>query len=104
MSDKPEKVTAVAPEASTEDSTANDRTLQLRRILAWGIAAVVGLVLTAGGHYLFPALFGKPPVPLNDVLLISFVNIPLIVLTFLPMWLFTLIWVDYFMGTKILPD
>ena len=86
------------------EGQANDPTLGVRRLLAWVIAFALGGVATVVGFYVFPAVFGKPPVPLDALLPISVLNIPLLPLTALPFGLFFLIWIDYFMGTKILPD
>jgi hypothetical protein len=81
-----------------------DPTLRARQLLAWVISFAVGGIGSAAGFYILPGIFGKPIIPLTARLPISFVEIPLLPLAALPAGLFVLIWVDYFMGTKILPD
>ena len=81
------------PEAS------NDPTLGPRRVVAFilafalgfgSIAAGIILILHTGLNASFPMAF----IP----------NVPLLPVAGLPMGFFFLIWVDFFMGTKILPD
>ncbi len=101
MTDKPvEQAAASQPETTAKQ----DNTLQARRILVWVLAVVLGGAVTAASFTFVPALWGKEPIPLDAVLLISFVNVPLLPLTALPVALLLLIWLDAFMGTKILPD
>lgn len=87
-----------APKESS-DAVANDPSLVGRRIVAFIISfalgtAVVGLLII---FYLKTGLDASFP--------IAFIpNVPLLPLAALPTGFFFLIWVDYFMGTKIIPD
>jgi len=94
--------TPTTPEV-TEGQTA-DPTLGARRLLVVVISFAVGFALSAAGFVVFPALFNKPAVPFDALLPISILNVPLLPLTTLPVGLLFMIWIDYFMGTKIVPD
>jgi hypothetical protein len=84
---------------ATTDGENKDASLGPRRLVAFIIsfglgALIVSLLiifyLKAGLDASFPMAF----IP----------NVPLLPLATLPMGFFFLIWVDYFMGTKIIPD
>ncbi|CAG0974450.1 hypothetical protein ANRL4_01481 [Anaerolineae bacterium] len=93
-----------APSSASPQEEKQDPTLNARRLLVWVVAFGVGAVISAVLFYVFPALFGKPSIPLDARLPISFVEVPLLPLCALPMGFFLVIWLDYFMGTQILPD
>lgn len=99
MTDKPEKVAAEVTETEQRDPT-----LGPRRLLVVVLSFALGGVLTAVSMAVFPGLFGKPPIPLDALLPISFVEVPLLPLAALPFGLLVMIWLDYFMGTKIVVD
>ena len=75
-----------------------DPTLTARRLLAFVISFALGGVVVALAilFYLKTGLDATFP--------ISTVEIPLLPIAALPMGLFFLIWIDYFMGTKIVVD
>jgi hypothetical protein len=81
----------------TQEPT-GDRTLRARRILVWVLSfALGGLVVSLVTlFYLKTHLLATFP--------ISNVEVPLVPITTLPVGLFFLIWLDYFMGTKIVVD
>lgn len=85
----------VQPTNGTEN---RDATLGARRLLAVIIAAILGGITVALGIIFFLKA------PLMDTIPISTVEVPLLPLAALPMSLFYLIWIDYFMGTKIVVD
>lgn len=87
--------TQPAPESS--ESARPDPTLGPRRLLVWVIAFAIGSVATALGMI-------ATDIPLDETLPISFLYIPLLPLAAIPAGFFFLIWVDYFMGTQIVPD
>ena len=84
--------------ANTEATS--DPSLGPRRLVAFIIAFVLGGVVIAVAIRIFlnadPFTATFPIAFLNDV--------PLLPLAALPMGFFFLIWLDYFMGTKIIPD
>jgi len=75
-----------------------DATLGARRLLA------VLLSIILGGITVTFLILVALRAPLMDTIPISSVEIPLLPLATLPMALFYLIWIDYFMGTKIVVD
>ena len=75
-----------------------DRTLTARRILVVVISFVLGAVVVALGIIFFLKT------GLDATFPISSVEVPLLPLATLPMGLFFMIWLDYFMGTKIVVD
>lgn len=87
---------SVQPAADAESSA--DPTLTPRRVLAFIIATALGLV-TVGAAIIIILKTG-----LDATVPISFVEIPLLPLAAFPMTMFFLIWVDYFMKTKIVVD
>ncbi|MFQ3534587.1 MAG: hypothetical protein SNJ58_01800 [Aggregatilineales bacterium] len=93
MSDKPEVSSAAPPQRADKP----DAALNARRLLTWAISAATGGVLTVITLIL-------TNIPLDATLLISFVEVPFLPLAALPMVLLCFIWVDYFLGTRILPD
>ncbi len=93
MSDKPEVSSAAPPQPSEK----SDAALNARRLLTWAISIATGTVLTAVALIL-------TNIPLDATLFISFVELPFFPLAALPMVLLCFIWVDYFLGTRILPD
>ncbi|PJF35018.1 MAG: hypothetical protein CUN49_12745 [Candidatus Thermofonsia Clade 1 bacterium] len=93
MSDKPEVSSAATPQPAEKP----DASLNARRLLVWAIATATGIALTA-------IVLILVRIPLDATLFISFVELPFLPLAALPMVLLCLIWVDYFFGTRILPD
>lgn len=93
MSDKPEVSSAATPQSADK----SDASLNARRLLVWAISIGTGVVLTVITLILVD-------IPLDATLLISFVEVPFLPLAALPMVLLCFIWVDYFFGTRILPD
>lgn len=94
MSDKPEVSSAAAPQTAQPKA---DAALNARRLLTWAISIGTGLVLTI-------IVLIAVNIPLDATLFISFVELPFLPLAALPMVLLCFIWVDYFLGTRILPD
>jgi len=83
--------------ATTDQS--QDRSLALRRLIAFIISFILGFIVVAllTIFYLKAGLDASFP--------IAFIpDVPLVPLATLPMGLFFLIWVDYFMGTGIVVD
>lgn len=82
-----------------ETSERQDSGLGARRVVAFVISTILGTAVTA------VAIITLMRTDLSASFPIAFINnVPLLPLGALPMSLFFLIWVDYFMGTKILPD
>jgi hypothetical protein len=81
----------------TQEPT-GDRTLFARRVLVWVISFALGgiIVSLVTLFYLKTHLLATFPV--------SNVEVPLVPITTLPMALFFMIWLDYFMGTKIVSE
>ena len=89
---------ASSVQPTSEAQTSADPTLTARRILAFAIAIALGFVTIGAGIILILKTGLDATVP------ISFVEIPLLPLAAFPMAMFFLIWVDYFMKTKIVVD
>jgi hypothetical protein len=84
-----------APQTTGEQA---DPTLTARRIAAFVIAFALGLgTVGLGMIFVLKTTLGAT-VPL------SFLELPLLPLAGLPLGFFFLIWVDYFMHTKLIPD
>jgi hypothetical protein len=77
-----------------------DNTLAIRRLLAFVISSVLGLLVVALGIILYLKTDLLATIPLSGL----FPNVPLLFLAAIPMALFFLIWIDYFMGTHIVSD
>src|SRR5579871_1221587 len=94
---------APTPEPETSEE---DKTLPGRRLLAWVVSAVLALatsifILQVGVKLIWP---NNGAIPLDAQVQISFLNINLLVLLMIPMTLFFVIWVDYFLHSKVLND
>ena len=87
----------VQPSNGAAEST-GDRTLGPRRALVVIISFVLGAVVVALGILFFLKT------GLDATFPISSVELPLWPIATLPMALFFMIWLDYFMGTKIVVD
>jgi hypothetical protein len=87
-----------ANDTANNSETKNDPTLNARRLLAWGLSAALGLGLSA---FVMVVVLGAP---LMDTFLLSFVEVPTVIMAAIPATFFFLIWIDVFMGTGILPD
>jgi|SRR5579859_6227358 len=77
-----------------------------RRLLAWVLSAVLALatsifILQVVVVAIWP---NNGAIRLDSQVQISFLNINLLALLMIPMTLFFVIWVDYFLHTKILND
>jgi hypothetical protein len=86
-------------EVTANSDQPQDRSLGLRRLIAFIIAFILGFVSVSlvTIFYLKTGLDASFP--------IAFIpDVPLVPLATLPMGLFFLIWVDYFMGTGIVVD
>lgn len=83
--------------ANTPAEAPADTTLSARRLLVWVLAFVIGGVVSA-------LVMVGTRIPLDATLLLSFINIPFLPLVAIPAGFFFVIWIDYFMGTKIVPD
>ncbi len=89
-------------DVQTSDAAAepkNDPTLGPRRVVAFILAFALGFGTISAGIILFlhtglGASFPMAFIP----------NVPLLPMAGIPMGFFFLIWVDFFMGTRILPD
>lgn len=95
---------ATTPENAAVEEEKQDPTLGARRLLVLILSLILGVAGTAGGMYGFPVLFGKAPMPIDAQVPISVLEIPLLLLGAIPFGLFFMIWLDYFMGTKIVRD
>jgi uncharacterized integral membrane protein len=85
-----------SPDASA--GTQNDRTLRARQWLVVVLSFVLGTAITA----LCMILLLR--VDLSVTFLMAAWEVPLIIAATIPMGFLIMIWLDYFMGTKILPD
>jgi hypothetical protein len=96
MTDKPAAKSA-AP-AAPENKPAPDPTLIPRRAVAWALAAVLGgsVVALVIRFYLRTELNATVP--------ISFIEVPLLPLTAIPMTFFFVIWTDKLFNAKIIND
>jgi hypothetical protein len=90
-------MTDVQPGNGTAEPT-QDRTLTARRALVFVLSFALGAIVVALGiiFYLRTGLDATFP--------ISSVEVPLWPIATLPMGFFFMIWLDYFMGTKIVVD
>ncbi len=86
------------------EGQSSDPTLGARRLLVLVVSFALGFVLSAAALVVFPAVFNKPQVPFDAVVPISVLQLPLLPLATIPTGLLVMIWIDYFMGTKIVPD
>ena len=95
MSDAP-----VQPAGSSKPATTSstDKTLRARQYLVIVLSFVIGAVITA----IFMAVFLK--VGLTVTFPMSNWEFPLLFAATIPMGFLVMIWLDYFMGTKLLPD
>ena len=95
MSDAP-----VQPAGSSvpETTSSSDKTLRARQLLVIVLSFALGTVITA----IFMIVFLK--VGLNVTFPMSNWEFPLIVAATIPMGFLVMVWLDYFMGTKLLPD
>ncbi len=75
-----------------------DRTLRARQWLVVVLSFVIGAAITA------VCMIALLKVDLTVTFPMSSWEIPLIVAATIPMGFLVMIWLDYFMGTKILPD
>jgi hypothetical protein len=87
------------PAVNETPARQRDPTLTKRRVVAIVMSTVFGAVCVA-----LAILFYLKTDPLTATLPISVLNIPLWPLATMPMSLFFLIWIDYFMGTRIIAD
>ena len=85
-----------APNGSAEPTV--DNTLTARRILVVVLSFIIGAIVVALGIIFFLKT------GLDATFPISAFEIPLWPLATLPMGLFFMIWLDYFMGTKMVVD
>jgi hypothetical protein len=83
---------------TASESTNNDSNLGLRRLIAAVIAFTLAAVVVAAGIILYLKTGLNATFPISDR------EVPLWPLATLPMGLFFLIWLDYFMNTKIVVD
>ncbi len=87
-----------AQQTSTTPET-QDSGLGPRRVVAFILSIILGTAVTA------VAIITLMRTDLNASFPIAFINnVPLLPLGAIPMSLFFLIWIDFFMGTRILPD
>lgn len=84
--------------------------LTVKRIIAWVVSLVLGFLTAYGiitiGFALLPSL-SLPPIitPVNsEAISIQKYGTIYFLTTMLPLSLLYLVWLDHFMGTKILPD
>jgi hypothetical protein len=91
--------TSDPPAASGSPGPTRDPRLTTRRVVAFATSIVLGAVAVALAirFYLKTDLL-RPTLPF------IFLNIPLWLLAAIPMSLFFLIWIDYFLGTRIIGD
>jgi hypothetical protein len=87
--------------SATPDETgkpAEDRSLMARRVLVWVLSFVIGAVVTALCQIFLLRVGLDVTFPLSSW------EVNLLLFATIPMGFFILIWLDYFMGTRILPD
>ena len=84
---------------NTSESTSNDPSLVGRRIVAFIISFALGGIVVALGIIFFLKTDLSASFPMAFI-----PNVPLFLVAGIPAGFFFLIWVDYFMGTKIIPD
>jgi hypothetical protein len=84
--------------------------LTIKRIVVWAVSLVLGFLSAYGvitiGFSLLPSL-SLPPIitPVaSEAISIERYGIIYFLTTMLPLSLLFLVWLDYFLGTKILPD
>ncbi len=84
--------------------------LAIRRIIVWAVSLALGFLSAYGiitiGFALLPSL-SLPPIftPVNsEAITIEKYGIIYFLTTMLPLSLLFLVWLDHFMGTKIMPD
>jgi hypothetical protein len=95
MSDAPVQAAA----AGKPDAAATpDRTLRARQWLVVVLSFALGTVITAVCQIVLLR------VGLDVTFPVSSWEVPLIIAATIPMGFLLMIWLDYFMGTKILPD
>jgi hypothetical protein len=87
------------PAVNESPARKRDPTLTRRRVAAIVMSIVFGAVCVA-----LAILFYLKTDPLTATLPIGALNIPLWPLATIPMSLFFLIWIDYFLGTWIIAD
>jgi hypothetical protein len=87
-----------AGSSAPDAASAADRTLRARQLL------VVVLSFAIGGAITAIAQITLLRVDLSVTFPVSSWEVPLIIAATIPMGFFVMIWLDYFMGTKILPD
>jgi hypothetical protein len=85
------------PAANEPPAPARDPGLTARRVVAFAASTVLGAAAVA----LAIRLYLKVDL-LAPTLPFIFLNIPLWLVATIPMALFFLIWIDYFMGTRII--
>lgn len=84
---------------NTSVATSNDSSLVARRIVAFIISFVLGFAVVGAGIITFLKTDIWASFPMAFI-----PNVPLFIVAGIPAGFFFLIWVDYFMGTKIIPD
>jgi hypothetical protein len=84
---------------NSSDAPANDPSLVGRRIVAFIISFALGGLVVALGIIFFLKTDLSASFPMAFI-----PNVPLFLVAGVPAGFFFLIWVDYFMGTKIIPD
>ena len=84
---------------NNSEAATNDSSLVARRIVAFIVSFALGGAAVAAGmiFYLKTDLSASFPMAFIP-------NVPLFLVAGIPAGFFFLIWVDYFMGTKIIPD
>lgn len=84
--------------------------LRVKRIMVWVVSIILGFLSALGiitiGFSILPSL-SLPPIitPVNsEAISIAKYGTIYFLTTMLPLTLLYLVWLDYFLGTKIMPD
>ena len=100
-----DKAAPVTPPADNEQAKP-DQGLTIRRTVVWIASFVLALI---GGvlilQVIVPAIWpNNGRIPLDAVIPISFLNIPLLPIIAIPMTILIMIWLDFFFRTRIVND
>lgn len=92
------QTTSASAPVKSEERTSGDRTLTARRLLVWAISFALGGAVSA------LIMIFLLRVELSVAVPISNYQVPLLPLVTIPMGLLFMIWIDYFMGTRIVAE
>jgi len=98
-----DKTTAATP---AEEQPKVEPGLMLRRVIVWIVSFILALIIGALIlQVVVPAIWpNNGRIPLDALIPISFVNIPLLPIMAIPLTIFIMIWVDFIFHTRIVND